>query len=222
MYAYPQKYQIVLAAFGTSMGPKAAYTSMQVRFQERFRQRIPVGFTSRVGEPKLKEVLEGLPADGELVVVIAPIFMVEGQVVKRDIVATAKECEHRFKEIRVARPLLPDARVYSAVKREVASRLKNVPPGGTGIIFVGHGTPDEKAAEIYGECARQVASLFASPFKAAFGNRRKTLWNCLKGQFASDDCLLRLALDSCGIDCGRRGETLSLEEFATLSRALQT
>jgi sirohydrochlorin ferrochelatase len=166
----PSKYQIVLAAFGTSMGPKAAYTGMQVRFQERFRQRIPVGFTSRVGEPKLKAVLEGLPADSELVVVITPIFMVEGQVVKRDIVATAKECEHRFKEIRVARPLLPDDRVYGVVKREVASRLKNVPPGGTGIIFVGHGTPDEKAAEIYGECARQVASLFASPFKAAFGN----------------------------------------------------
>ena len=57
--------------------------------------------------------------------------------------------------------------------------------------------------------------------KAAFGNRRKTLWNCLKGQFASDDCHLRSALDVCGIDPGRRGETLSLEEFAILSRTLQ-
>jgi len=65
-------------------------------------------------------------------------------------------------------------------------------------------------------------AFFRRLVKSAFGNRRKTLWNCLKGQFASDDCLLRLALDSCGIDCGRRGETLSLEEFATLSRALQT
>ena len=170
----PSKHQIVLAAFGTSMGPKAAYTSMQVRFQECFRQRIPVGFTSRVGEPKLKEVLESLPADGELVVVIAPIFMVEGQVVKRDIVAAARECEHRFKEIRIARPLLPDDRVFTVVKHEVASRLKNVPPGGTGIIFVGHGTPDDRAAEIYGDCSRQVDSLFASPFKAAFGNLEST------------------------------------------------
>jgi len=58
--------------------------------------------------------------------------------------------------------------------------------------------------------------------KAAFGNRRKTLWNCLKGRFAADDLLLRQEFESCGIDPGRRGETLSLEEFARLSRALQS
>jgi 16S rRNA (adenine1518-N6/adenine1519-N6)-dimethyltransferase len=57
--------------------------------------------------------------------------------------------------------------------------------------------------------------------KAAFGNRRKTLWNCLKGQFAASDDNLRLALDACSIDPGRRGETLTLEEFAMLSRTLQ-
>ncbi len=57
--------------------------------------------------------------------------------------------------------------------------------------------------------------------KASFGNRRKTLWNCLKGQFAADDVQLRSTLDHCGIDPGRRGETLSLEEFARLSCALQ-
>jgi len=65
-------------------------------------------------------------------------------------------------------------------------------------------------------------AFFRRLVKAAFGNRRKTLWNCLKGQFASDDGQLRHALDACGIDCGRRGETLTLEEFATLSRALQS
>jgi sirohydrochlorin ferrochelatase len=170
MTSCPQKYQIVLAAFGTSLGPKAAYTSMQVRFQERFRQRIPMGFTSRVGEPKLKAVLDGLPADRDLVVVITPIFMVEGQVVKHDIIDTAQECEHRFQAIRIARPLLPDDRIYGVVRGEVASRMKNVPPGGAGIILVGHGTPDDDAAQLYGECARKLTSLFASPFKAAFGN----------------------------------------------------
>jgi len=170
MTSCPPQYQIVLAAFGTSLGPKAAYTSIQVRFQERFRQRIPMGFTSRVGEPKLKAVLESLPADRDLVVVITPIFMVEGQVVKHDIIDTARECEHRFKEICIARPLLPDDSIYTVVRDEVASRMKNVPPGGAGIIFVGHGTPDDGAAQLYGECARKLTSLFASPFKAAFGN----------------------------------------------------
>ena len=57
--------------------------------------------------------------------------------------------------------------------------------------------------------------------KAAFGNRRKTLWNCLKGLVA-DDGLLRGTLNVCAIDPGRRGETLTLEEFAALSRTLQT
>jgi|GEM_PF-3066526 len=166
----PPKHQIVLAAFGTSLDPKAAYTRMQVRFQERFGQRIPMGFTSRVGEPKLKAILESIPADPDLVVVITPIFMLEGQVVKRDIVEAARECEHRFKEIRIARPLLPHGRIYEVVRHEVASRMKNVPPAATGIIFVGHGTPDDDAARLYGECARQLTSLFALPFRAAFGN----------------------------------------------------
>lgn len=166
----PPKHQIVLAAFGTSLDPKAAYTRMQVRFQERFRQQIPMGFTSRVGEPKLKAVLESLPADPDLTVVITPIFMIEGQVVKRDIAETARECEHRFKEVRIARPLLPDDRICEVVRHEVAARMENVPPGGTGIIFVGHGTPDDDAARQYGECARQLTSLFAPPFRAAFGN----------------------------------------------------
>jgi 16S rRNA (adenine1518-N6/adenine1519-N6)-dimethyltransferase len=57
--------------------------------------------------------------------------------------------------------------------------------------------------------------------KSAFGNRRKTLWNCLKGHFAADDSHLRSTLDVCGIDPARRGETLSLEEFARLSLTLQ-
>ncbi len=166
----PSNHQIVLAAFGTSLGPTAAYTSIRVRFQERFKQRIPIGFTSRVGEPKLRAVLESIPPDPNLVVVIAPVFMIEGQVVKRDIMETARECEYRFQEIRVARPLLPDDRIYEVIRHEVASRMKNLSPEGTGIVFVGHGTPDDDAAQLYAESARQLTSLFASPFKAAFGN----------------------------------------------------
>jgi len=64
-------------------------------------------------------------------------------------------------------------------------------------------------------------AFFRRLVKAAFGNRRKTLWNCLKGQFDDSDGALRRALNDCAIDSGRRGETLSLEEFARLSRALQ-
>ncbi|SNB45887.1 16S rRNA (adenine(1518)-N(6)/adenine(1519)-N(6))-dimethyltransferase RsmA [Geobacter sp. DSM 9736] len=56
--------------------------------------------------------------------------------------------------------------------------------------------------------------------KTSFAQRRKTLWNCLKGSGLSSDPVLQNGLVNCGIDGGRRGETLSLEEFAALSREI--
>jgi len=55
--------------------------------------------------------------------------------------------------------------------------------------------------------------------RAAFGKRRKTLANALKelGLSAREAAL---ALEACGIDPARRGETLTLAEFASLSGAL--
>lgn len=60
--------------------------------------------------------------------------------------------------------------------------------------------------------------LFRAVVKSAFSMRRKTLYNCLKSaEFAkSIDC--GKLLEACAIDGRRRGETLSLEEFALLSR----
>jgi 16S rRNA (adenine1518-N6/adenine1519-N6)-dimethyltransferase len=63
--------------------------------------------------------------------------------------------------------------------------------------------------------------LFKRLVKAAFGQRRKTLWNCLKGSgFAPSDELLRERMQSVAIEPARRGETLSLDEFAALANAL--
>jgi 16S rRNA (adenine1518-N6/adenine1519-N6)-dimethyltransferase len=58
--------------------------------------------------------------------------------------------------------------------------------------------------------------------KGAFNQRRKTLLNSLRsaGIGEGDDSLPE-AFSRCGIDGGRRGETLSLDEFAALSRELQ-
>ncbi len=54
--------------------------------------------------------------------------------------------------------------------------------------------------------------------KAAFGQRRKTLSNALKGAgFLKDE--VQGALEQAGIEAARRGETLSLEEFAQLADA---
>jgi len=62
---------------------------------------------------------------------------------------------------------------------------------------------------------------FRTVVKSSFGQRRKTLWNCIKSAalgIAEKD--LEQAFLRSGIDSGRRGETLSLEEFAVLAKAL--
>jgi 16S rRNA (adenine1518-N6/adenine1519-N6)-dimethyltransferase len=57
--------------------------------------------------------------------------------------------------------------------------------------------------------------------KGAFNQRRKTLLNTLRSAgFGAEDDSLQQALSRSGIDGGRRGETLSLDEFAALSREL--
>jgi 16S rRNA (adenine1518-N6/adenine1519-N6)-dimethyltransferase len=64
--------------------------------------------------------------------------------------------------------------------------------------------------------------LFRRVVKAAFAQRRKTLWNCLKAANFVADELLTDILAGCHIAPQRRGETLSLDEFACLTRALQS
>ena len=58
---------------------------------------------------------------------------------------------------------------------------------------------------------------FRALVKAAFGLRRKTLWNALK-HFEGG----REGLQKAGIDPQRRAETLSVEEFAAVERALSS
>jgi 16S rRNA (adenine1518-N6/adenine1519-N6)-dimethyltransferase len=63
--------------------------------------------------------------------------------------------------------------------------------------------------------------LFRQVVKASFAQRRKTLFNCLKSMdFLSDEAVRRQILSGAGIDGQRRGETLSLEEFALLTKEI--
>lgn len=57
---------------------------------------------------------------------------------------------------------------------------------------------------------------FVAVVRAAFGQRRKTLRNAVKGIEGG-----REALEKAGVDGGRRGETLSVEEFATVAGFLE-
>lgn len=67
-------------------------------------------------------------------------------------------------------------------------------------------TPHEQAPIEVRDTAR-----FAAIVQAAFARRRKTLRNSLRGLIPPE------AMRAAGIDPARRAETLSLEEFATLS-----
>ena len=137
-------------------------------------------------------------------------------------------------------------RMVVTVQREVADRI-GAPPGGRdygalSVMAQFHCHVDRVAAvsrhcfypepdvesvilrlRIRQQPAVTVADqgLFFAVVRAAFGQRRKTLANALAGaRFAFDRPVPDL-LRSVGIDPGRRGETLSLEEFASLANRLR-
>lgn len=64
-------------------------------------------------------------------------------------------------------------------------------------------------------------ALFRRLVKVAFAQRRKTLANALRAGRIAEPERLRAALAAAGIDPARRAETLSIEEFAHLSRLLE-
>lgn len=64
-----------------------------------------------------------------------------------------------------------------------------------------------------------VGKSFPSLVKAAFGQRRKTLRNALR-QLSLAPAQIEEALTRAGISAERRGETLSVEEFVILSKAI--
>lgn len=64
-------------------------------------------------------------------------------------------------------------------------------------------------------------SFFFKTVQAAFSQRRKTLLNCICSYFAQNKEKVERILLSLDIDPRRRGETLSLDEFANLSEKLR-
>lgn len=64
------------------------------------------------------------------------------------------------------------------------------------------------------------ADRFRRLVKAGFGQRRKTLGNALRAARLTEPGALARALEEAGIDPARRGETLTVGEWAALERAL--
>lgn len=61
--------------------------------------------------------------------------------------------------------------------------------------------------------------LFFNVIRQSFNMRRKTLWNAMKN-IGLDKEKLKVAFEMANIDPNRRGETLSIEEFANLSKTI--
>jgi 16S rRNA (adenine1518-N6/adenine1519-N6)-dimethyltransferase len=69
-------------------------------------------------------------------------------------------------------------------------------------------------------CQVLDAARFRKLVKGGFAQRRKTLRNALEASRVAPAGPLRAALRAAGIDGGRRGETLTVAEWASLERAL--
>lgn len=137
------------------------------------------------------------------------------------------------------------ARMVFTVQREVAERLSATPGGKDyGALSVAvqyraavrimmrvprtafYPPPDVESAVVLLEVRPRPAvrvhdeSVFFRVVRGAFAHRRKTLRNTLAGALALDPASVDAASRQAGIDPTRRGETLTLDEFALLAQSL--
>ena len=116
---------------------------------------------------------------------------------------------------------IPVTDIVVMVQKEVADRMNAKPSTkdygpqpNVDSIVIGLHVRDEKKYVVDNE------DIFFKTVKASFGQRRKTLLNSLGGLgFLSKD-QIREALQAANIDEKRRGETLSIDEFANLSNEI--
>ena len=139
---------------------------------------------------------------------------------------------------------LPITHIVTMVQKEVAERMTARPGGkdyGALSVAVQYHTEPEIVLDVPPSCffpapevdsaviactVRQTPAvevqdekLFFRVVKASFGQRRKTLSNALK-PLGFSKAQIEDALLGAGIDSTRRGETLSLEEFAAIANKL--
>ena len=138
---------------------------------------------------------------------------------------------------------LPITKIVTMVQREVAERMISAPNSKTyGALSVAvqfradvriafdvpptafYPRPEVTSAVVVCDAKKNPVNVsdedfFIKVFRAAFGQRRKTLLNSLIGAGFNREVILK-ALDAAKILPSRRAETLSVEEFANLSEAI--
>jgi 16S rRNA (adenine1518-N6/adenine1519-N6)-dimethyltransferase len=76
------------------------------------------------------------------------------------------------------------------------------------------------AIKLTGRLRKEEEAGFRRIVKAAFAHRRKTLLNSLRDEGMPQELIVH-ALKQCGIDPSRRAETLTLNEFLSLTQAMK-
>lgn len=135
------------------------------------------------------------------------VVMIQKEVAER---ISAKPSTKAYGALSVATQYYSEPRIIAKVPRTVFMPQPNVDS-----IVIRMTIRENPPVEL------QNPELFFKVVKAAFGQRRKTLHNALHaGGFGSNKDETAKMLLAGGIEPSRRGETLSIEEFATLSNTI--
>ena len=105
------------------------------------------------------------------------------------------------------------AQLYAKVEK-----LFTLPPGAFAPAPTVHSSVVRLVMSPQLESLRVEENAFVRFLKLSFGQKRKTLWNNLKTEYAADP--LKAALQQAGVKPTVRAETLPLEKSAAIFRAL--
>lgn len=137
------------------------------------------------------------------------IFMIQKEVAQR---ISAEPSTKAYGSLSIAVQYYAEAETLFIVPKTVFRPQPNVESAIISLKIL-----DQPAAEVKDE------TFFFNLTRSAFAQRRKTLWNNLKIAFGKDPEVqekLKLALEEAQIDSQRRGETLTIQEFAQLANAM--
>lgn len=136
------------------------------------------------------------------------VVMVQKEVAER---MNAKPGNKDFGALSVAVQFYCDTEIVAKVPRHLF-----VPQPNVDSIVIALRVRPERKYKVEDE------DLFFKVVKASFGQRRKTLLNSLSSMGLLDKSDIASVLSDAGIDEKRRGETLSLDEFAKLSDCMNS
>lgn len=180
------------------------------------KDALKVDFSELIGEEKSVKVVANLPY-----YVTTPIIanLLKGDLnIKSITIMIQKEVAERIN----AKPRTKDYGAFTLLAQYYCDShiIRNVPPScfipspKVDSIVIRLDKLEQPRVKVLDE------KLFFNIIRQSFNMRRKTLWNGLKGLGVEREIQER-AFENAGIEPGRRGETLSIEEFANLANKMK-